>query len=107
SGFQPVTGGNIKLKFGAGIVNVSAFYNQNLPVSPMLISNPDLGEPPVWLMRTLPSQLDQNLPKGTGVFITIDVLRVPELFGAQKSTTEKKVQRKASGKNNPLISDPP
>src|SRR5690606_350873 len=107
SGFQPITGGNIKLKFGAGIVNVSAFYNQTLPVTPMLISNPNQGEPPLWLMRTLPSQLDESLPKGTGAFITVDVLRVPELFGAPKDKKAGKIQRKANGDNFAPGSAPP
>lgn len=111
AGFKPITGGNIKLKFGAGIVDVSAFYNQTLPATPVLINNPNLGEPPVWLMRSLPSQMDDNLPKGTGVFITVDVFRLPELFNSNQSKTKQKVQRKAKDNSNnsgfapPIVSE--
>ena len=99
SGFSPLTGGNIKLKFGGGIINLTGFYNQPLPPTPMLISDPTRGEPPVWLMRSLPDQLESNLPKGSGVFLTVDVLRLPELFKADVPKRDTAVQRKegASG----------
>ena len=77
-GFTPFTGGHIKLKFGGGIVNLSGFINEPLPPTPMLISDPTHGESPVWLMRSLPGQLESNLPKGSGVFITVDVFRLLE-----------------------------
>jgi hypothetical protein len=77
SGFG-LTGGSIKLKFGGGIINLQGFVNQTLPATPMLVSNP--GESPMWIMRTLPGQFDDQLPKGSGVFLTVDVLRLPELF---------------------------
>jgi hypothetical protein len=77
SGFG-LTGGSIKLKFGGGIINLDAFVNQTLPATPMLVSGP--GESPTWVMRTLPGQFDDQLPKGSGVFLTVDVLRLPELF---------------------------
>jgi hypothetical protein len=99
SGFSLLTGGNIKLKFGGGIVNLTGFYNQPLPPTPMLISDPTRGEPPVWLMRSLPGQLESNLPRGSGVFLTVDVLRLPELFKSDVPKRDKAVQRKedASG----------
>ncbi len=103
-GFSPVTGGNIKLKFGGGIINVSAFYNQALPPTPMLVSNPGMGEPPMWLMRTLPGQLEENLPKGSGVFLTVDVMRLPQLFSSPPEP-KKTVQRKAE--NNATSCDAP
>jgi hypothetical protein len=103
-GFSPVTGGNIKLKFGGGIINVSAFYNQALPPTPMLISNPGMGEPPMWSMRSLPGQLEESLPKGTGVFLTVDVMRLPKLFSPPPEP-KKTVQRKE--KNNATSRDAP
>jgi hypothetical protein len=81
-----LTGGKIKLKFGGGIINVSGFYNQPLPPSPVLISDPSRGEAPVWAMRSLPDQLTENLPKGTGVFVTVDVFRLPELWNPKKKS---------------------
>jgi hypothetical protein len=97
SGLSPLTGGNIKLKFGGGIVNLTGLYNQPLPPTPMLISDPSRGEPPVWLMRSLPAQLESNLPRGSGVFLTVDVLRLPELFRSDVPKRETAVQRKESG----------
>jgi len=97
SGFSPLTGGNIKLKFGGGIVNLTGFYNQPLPPTPMLISDPTRGEPPVWLMRSLPGQLESNLPRGSGVFLTVDVLRLPELFKSDVPKRDHAVQRKEDG----------
>lgn len=100
TGFSPLTGGNIKLKFGGGIVNLSGFYNQPLPPSPMLISDPAGGDSPVWLMRSLPGQLESNLPKGSGVFLTVDVLRLPELFKSDVPKRETAVQRKESASSD-------
>jgi hypothetical protein len=99
SGFSPLTGGHIKLKFGGGIVNLTGFINEPLPPTPMLISDPTRGEPPVWLMRSLPGQLESNLPRGSGVFLTVDVLRLPELFKSEPPKRDTAVQRKegASG----------
>ena len=98
-GFSALTGGHIKLKFGGGIVNLTGFYNEPLPPTPMLISDPTRGEPPTWLMRSLPGQLDSNLPRGSGVFLTVDVLRLPELFKSEVPKRDNAVQRKedASG----------
>jgi len=93
-GFSPVTGGSIKLKLGGGIVNFSAFYNKPLPLAPVLISNPAAGESPMWLMRSLPGQFEENLPKGSGVFLTVDILRLPELINPPKSSNKSNVQRK-------------
>lgn len=96
AGFSPLTGGNIKLKFGGGIVNLAGFYNQPLPPTPMLISNPARGEPPMWLMRSLPDQLESNLPRGSGVFLSVDVLRLPELFKSDVPKPDRTIQRKES-----------
>jgi uncharacterized protein DUF4157 len=93
-GFSPLTGGSIKLKFGGGIVNLSGFYNGPLPPTPMLISDPTRGESPVWLMRSLPGQLESNLPRGSGVFLTVDVQRLPELFKSDVPKRDAAVQRK-------------
>lgn len=98
-GFSAVNSGSIKLTFGGGIVNLSGFLNGTLPITPMLISNPALGEQPMWLMRSLPDQLDANLPKGTGVFITIDVQRLPQLLGITKPDPKGTVQRKENSKS--------
>jgi hypothetical protein len=107
-GFSALTGGHIKLKFGGGIVNLTGFYNEPLPPTPMLISDPTRGEPPVWLMRSLPGQLDSNLPRGSGVFLTVDVLRLPELFKSEVPKRDKAVQRKedASGAGTATASTP-
>lgn len=110
-GFQPFTGGNVKLKFGGGIINVQGFYNQHLPPTPVLISDPSKGEAPTWLMRSLPSQLEENLPVGSGVFITVDVLRLPELFGAKsepppRATTRDDVSRKENSGSGGIAGNP-
>ena len=97
SGFAPLTGGNIELKFGGGIVNLTGFYNEALPPTPMLISDPARGEPPVWLMRSLPGQLESNLPRGSGVFLTVDVMRLPDLFKKEVPKRDEAVQRKENG----------
>ncbi len=94
TGFSPLTGGSIKLKFGGGIVNLSGFYNNPLPPTPMLISDPTRGESPVWLMRSLPGQMESNLPRGSGVFLTVDVLRLPDLFKPDVPKRDAAVQRK-------------
>ncbi|MCP4428763.1 MAG: DUF4157 domain-containing protein [Chloroflexi bacterium] len=93
AGFSPVTGGNFKLKFGGGIVNLSGFYNQALPPTPMLISDPTAGEPPMWIMRSLPGQLEENLPQGSGIFLTVDVLRLPQLFNPPSEQPAPIIQR--------------
>lgn len=93
-GFSAVKSGNIKLTFGGGIINLSGFVNDTLPVTPMLITNPRIGEQPMWIMRSLPDQLSHSLPKGTGVFITIDVQRLPQLLGISKPEPKEKLQRK-------------
>jgi hypothetical protein len=95
-GFTAFTGGHIKLKLGGGIVNLSGFINEPLPPTPMLVSDPTRGEPPVWMMRSLPGQLESNLPKGSGVFLTVDVFRLPELFKSDVPKRETAVQRKES-----------
>ncbi|SDP92435.1 hypothetical protein SAMN05428975_3682 [Mucilaginibacter sp. OK268] len=80
-----MTGGSIKLKFASGIINLQGYINEPLPPTPMLVSGN--GQSPMWIMRTLPGQFDDQLPKGTGVFLSVDVLRIPELFtneGAKK-----------------------
>ncbi|MGN8069855.1 hypothetical protein [Mucilaginibacter sp. 22184] len=73
-----VTGGSIKLKFASGIINLQGYINQPLPPTPMLVSGNE--QSPMWIMRTLPGQFEDQLPKGTGVFLSVDVLRLPELF---------------------------
>jgi hypothetical protein len=78
-GFK-VTGGSIKLKLGGGIVNVQGFVNSTLPATPMLIQGNDPGDSPVWMMRTLPGQFEDQLPKGSGVFLSVDIARIPELI---------------------------
>lgn len=110
-GFKPVTGGNVKLKFGGGIINIQGFYNQHLPPTPMLISDPSKGEAPAWLMRSLPSQLEENLPMGSGVYITVDVLRLPELFGAKaepppRATTRDEASRKENSGAGGIAGNP-
>ena len=108
-GFDPVKGGKIKVKIGGGIINFSGFYNQTLPATPMLISNPGPGQPPVWIMRSLPDQLSENLPKGHGVFLTVDIARLPDLWAPKKKspTTSLQfrksvsVQRKENGPGKP------
>ena len=97
AGFSPITGGNFKLKFGGGIVNLSGFYNQALPPTPMLISDPTAGEPPMWLMRSLPGQLEENLSQGSGVFLTVDVLRLPQLFNPPPKESVPTIQRMPNG----------
>lgn len=110
SGKFSVTGGFIKLKLGGGIINLQGFINQTLPPTPMLVSGTEPGESPMWIMRTLPGQFDEQLPKGSGVFLTVDVMRIPDLFkgGEQKPTIqrkcahceeEEKAQRKESNDN--------
>lgn len=96
-GFSPFTGGKIKLKLGGGMINIAGYYNQPLPPVPMLVSNPAAGEPPVWLMRSLPGQLNDNLPKGSGIFITVDIMRIPELLNPPRPAPEKTIQRKQTG----------
>ncbi len=95
-GFSPLSGGSFTLKLGGGIVNLSGFYDKPLPPTPMLISDPTRGEPPMWLMRSLPGQLEENLPMGSGVFLTVDVLRLPKLFSPQRESPAT-IQRKAEG----------
>ncbi len=93
-GFSPFSGGSFTLKLGGGIVNLRGFYDKPLPPTPMLISDPARGESPMWLMRSLPGQLEENLPMGSGVFLTVDVLRLPKLLSPQRETPAK-IQRKA------------
>lgn len=95
-GFTALTGGHIKLKLGGGIVNLSGYINEPLPPTPMLVSDPTHGDAPVWMMRSLPGQLESNLPKGSGVFLTVDVLRLPELFKSEVPKRDAAVQRKES-----------
>jgi hypothetical protein len=89
-----VTGGSIKLKLGGGIVNLQGFVNSTLPVTPMLIQGNNPGDSPVWMMRTLPGQFEDQLPKGNGVFLTVDVMRVPQLFQSGDKGRDSPVQRK-------------
>ena len=53
----------------------------------------------MWLMRSLPGQLEENLPRGSGVFLTVDVIRLPELFNPSFRKPERTVQRKEKGDN--------
>ena len=94
AGFTPFTGGNFKLRFGGGIIDLSAFHNQALPPTPMLLDDPSGGSP-VWLMRSLPSQLEENLPLGSGVFLKVDVLRIPQLINPPAKKSSSTIQRKA------------
>lgn len=95
AGFTPFTGGSLKVKIGGGIINVQGFLNHQLPAIPMLVTDPTKGEAPTWIMRSLPDQLDSNLPVGNGIFVTIDVLRLPELFGGGHSAQEEPSYRKS------------
>ena len=103
-------GGSIKIKFGGGIINLQGFVNQTLPVTPMLVSGNNPGESPMWIMRTLPGQFEDQLPKGSGVYLSVDVLRLPELWKGEGKKTEVRrkcakceeedqLQRKESGTN--------
>ncbi len=94
SGGFGFTGGSIKVKFGGGIINLQGFLNQTLPATPMLVSGNNPGESPMWIMRSMPGQFDDQLPKGSGVFLTVDVLRLPELWKGDAKTTD--VQRKSA-----------
>ena len=100
AGFSPVTGGNFKLRFGGGIVNLSGFYNQTLPPTPMLLGAPAAGASPVWLMRSLPGQLEEYLPKGSGVFLTVDIMRVPQLINPPAKESPLTIQRKETGEGS-------
>lgn len=111
-----VTGGSIKLKLGGGIVNLEGYIHQPLPPAPMLVSGTDPGESPMWMMRSLPSQADDKLATGSGVFVTIDVLRLPELWhkndkpgvGIQRKCAgcekEEKISRKETDDETPEVS---
>jgi len=101
-GFSPFTGGSFTLKLGGGIVNLRGFYDKPLPPTPMLISDPARGEPPMWLMRSLPGQLEENLPMGSGVFLTVDVLRLPKLFSPQRETPSTIRRKEAGGHESAL-----
>ena len=92
AGFSPVTGGNVKLTFGGGIINLSGVFNGTLPATPMLINNPGGGNSPMWLMRTLPDQLSGNLPKGYGAFLTVDIARLPELWSSKTKEPQPSLQ---------------
>jgi len=92
SGGFGFSGGSIKIKFGGGIINLQGFLNQTLPATPMLVSGTNPGESPMWIMRTLPGQFEDQLPKGSGVFISVDVLRLPQLWKGDDKKTD--VQRK-------------
>lgn len=117
SGGFGFSGGSIKVKFGGGIINLQGFLNQTLPATPMLVSGNNPGESPMWIMRTLPGQFDDQLPKGSGVFVSVDVLRLPELWkGDDKKTDvqrkcakcedEEKLQRKESNTTESLDTSP-
>ncbi|MDR6943344.1 hypothetical protein [Mucilaginibacter pocheonensis] len=92
SGFD-ITGGSVKLKFAGGIINLQGFLNQTLPTTPMLVSGD--GQSPMWIMRTLPGQFDDQLPKGSGVFLSIDIARIPE-FLKRDEPKGADVQRKSA-----------
>jgi hypothetical protein len=94
SGGFGFSGGSIKMKFGGGIINLQGFVNQTLPVTPMLVSGNNPGESPMWIMRTLPGQFEDQLPKGSGVFLSVDVLRLPELWKGDDKKTD--IQRKCA-----------
>ena len=105
-GFTPFTGGNFKLRFGGGIIDLSAFHNQALPPTPMLINDP-AGGSPTWLMRSLPSQLEENLPLGSGVFLKVDVLRIPDLINPPAKKPAGTIQRRPSGGGgDPAVAPP-
>lgn len=92
SGGFGFSGGSIKIKFGGGIINLQGFLNQTLPATPMLVSGNNPGESPMWIMRTLPGQFEDQLPKGSGIYLSIDVLRLPQLWKGDDKKTD--VQRK-------------
>ena len=108
-----VTGGSIKLKLGGGIVNLQGYIHQPLPVTPTLVSGTDPGESPAWMMRSLPSQADDKLATGSGVFITVDVARLPELWHQDSKPDihrkcahcedEDKLNRKENGSSAPDV----
>ena len=107
NGFKPFTGGTIKLNLGGGIISFQGFYNHQLPPLPMLISDPARNEPPVWMMQFLPGQMEDKMLTGTGVFITVDILRLSELFGTKKELPKtgfnNLIQRKYNGENGSII----
>jgi hypothetical protein len=46
------------------------------------------------MMRTLPGQSEDQLPKGNGVFLSVDVLRLPQLWHPEDKGKDLPVQRK-------------
>jgi hypothetical protein len=112
-----VTGGSIEMKIGAGIVNLKGFINQPVSPYPILIPPSEPGGPYSWLMQELPGIDEELWPKGTGLMIQVNVMRIPQLFsGAPQraesgSATEvnrkckeceeegKKLHRKENGEN--------
>ncbi len=89
-----IKGGSIKLKFGSGIFNFTGVFNQTLPATPMLVSGNNPGESPMWIMRTLPGQFDDQLPKGYAVYLSVDIARVPEFLKGDDRKTD--VKRKCA-----------
>lgn len=95
SGGFGFSGGSIKLKFGGGIINLEGFLDKPLPPTPMLVSGGNPHEPPVWIMRSLPGQPEEQLPAGSGIFLTVDVMRIPQLWRREEATPG--IQRKCTG----------
>jgi hypothetical protein len=91
-----VTGGSFKLKIGGGVLNLGAYVNTTLPPIPTLVIRPGEDGPPTWIMRSLPDQLEANLPKGYGVFLTVDVIGLSDLLrGRSNKKTEDLKYRKS------------
>jgi len=100
SGGFGFSGGSIKIKFGGGIINLQGFLNQTLPATPMLVSGTNPGESPMWIMRTLPGQFEDQLPKGSGIFISVDVLRLPQLWKGDDKKTDVRRKPATTGEEN-------
>jgi hypothetical protein len=89
-----LTGGSIKLKLGGGIVKLDAFVNTTLPPIPTLVIRPGEEGPTSIIMRSFPDQLSGNLPKGYGVFFTIDVVGLSNLLrGGNKESEDLRYRR--------------
>ena len=83
SGGFGLTGGSLELSIGGGIVDLKGFVNQPISPYPILLPGRDPGDSPTWLMRSLPGIPEESWPRGTGFIFSIDVLRLPRLWGGQ------------------------
>lgn len=78
-----LTGGSLELSIGGGIVDLRAFVNQPISPYPILLSGRDPGDSPTWLMRSLPGISEESWPRGSGFIFSINILRLPQLWGGQ------------------------